>query len=192
MTVQSVVLAADEWTPEEAVAYVIESYTKSVRAVIETGQRLIEAKERVPHGSWLPFIEMLPFSESTARKLMQIADHPELANQYHATDLPASWFTLSVLAQLPPGEITSRIKAGEITPELERSKAEEWARIYQAAKQESINAWTEAVDGLTRALSWARSYNGPPDELPKSHVQPDEFIERLTVLAEITQKWSHA
>ena len=68
----SVVLAAGEWSPREAAAYVIESYAKSVLAVIETGQRLEEAKGRLPHGGWLPFVELLPFSERTAQRLMDI------------------------------------------------------------------------------------------------------------------------
>jgi hypothetical protein len=190
MTLSGEVLPAEAWTPVEAAAHVIESYERSVLAVIETGRRLLESKERLPHGSWLPFVELLPFSERTARRFMEIASHPEIANRSHGSDLPASWRTLAVLAQLPPGEVTARIEAGEITPELERSKAEEWARVYQQAKQESINAWTEAVDGLTRALSWAKSYSGPPAELPKSHVQPDEFRERAQALIEAIDEWS--
>lgn len=185
------VLPADAMTPADAAEYVIESYAKSVLAVIETGRRLIEAKERLPHGSWLPFVELLPFSERTAQMFMRIALHPELSNPQRVADLPMAWGTLAVLAQLPPGEITTRIESGEITPELERSKAEEWARVYQQAKQESVNAWIEAVDGLTRALSWAKSYHRPPEALPKSHVQPDEFVERIEALAAIAQEWSN-
>lgn len=182
-------LPIETWTPPEAAAYVTEAYEKSVVAVIETGERLIESKQRLPHGSWLPFVDLLPFSEQTARKFMQIASHPEISNRARVSDLPAAWGTLAVLAQLPAGEITARMDAGEITPELDRETAEGWARVYQLAKQESINAWTEAVDGLTRSLSWARTYP-PPDNLPKSHVQPAEFIERLTALTAITDEWS--
>lgn len=184
------VLPAGQWTPQEAATHVVEAYAKSVLAVIETGRRLLEAKERLPHGGWLPFVELLPFSERTAQRFMQIAEHPLLGNPTRVTDLPATYGTLAVLAQLPPAEIEARIRAGEITPELERAKAEEWARVHQAAKQEAINAWTEAVDGLTRALSWAKGYSTPPGHLPKSHVQPDEFVERLDALKQITDTWS--
>jgi uncharacterized small protein (DUF1192 family) len=187
--VQGEVLAVGQWTPQEAATYVVEAYAKSVLAVIDTGRRLLEAKQRLPHGGWLPFVDLLPFSERSAQMFMRIAEHPLLSNPQHASDLPASWYTLSVLAQLPAAEIEARIAAGEITPELERSKAEEWARVHQAAKQEAINAWTEAVDGLTRALSWANGYP-PPQHLPKSHVQPAEFIERLDALKKITDEWS--
>lgn len=176
-------------TVDEAYTDVMGHYGKAVAEVIETGRALQRAKAGLLHGSWLPFVDRLPFSERSAQMLMAIADHPDLANANHGADLPASWRTLSVLSQLPAGEIPTRIIAGEITPELDRSTAEGWARVYQLAKQESVNAWTEAVDGLTRALSWARTYP-PPDNLPKSHVQPAEFIERLTALTAITDEWS--
>jgi hypothetical protein len=125
------VLPAGAWTPAEAAAHVIESYECSVLAVIETGRRLLEAKERLPHGAWLPFVELLPFSERSAQRFMAIASHPELANTTHGSDLPVNWRTLAVLAQLPPGEVTARIESGEITPELVRAKAEEWVRGHQ-------------------------------------------------------------
>lgn len=171
-----------EWTPPEAAAYVTDAYEKSVLAFIETGRRLIECKSNLGHGNWLPFVALLPFSERTARAFMQIADHPAIANRQHVADLPAAWGTLAVLAQLPAAEIEARIEAREITPELDRATAEQWARVHQAARQESINAWTEAVDGLTRALSYFASGYTPPADLPASHVQPAEFLHRLDQL----------
>ena len=122
---QGQLLAPGEWTPEQAAAYVVEPWQKAVGSIVETGRRLAEAKKRVSHGSWLLTVGLLPFGDSTARKLMQIAAHPDLSNQEHVTDLPASWGTLSVLAQLPPGEIPKRIEAREITAELDRATAQQ-------------------------------------------------------------------
>lgn len=184
----AIVLPDDEWTPEYAAAYVTESYAKSVLAVIETGQRLAEAKSNLPHGQWLPFVELLPFSERTAQRFMVIAAHPELANPTHVSHLPSSWGTLATLAQLPAGEIETRIAAGELTPETPRHQAEEWARIYQMGRQEAVNAWSDACDGLTRALAYFKNGNTPPANLPASHVQPAEFIERLDALNHITEE----
>lgn len=184
-----VTLMPGEWTANEAASYVTDAYAKSVLAVIETGRRLIESKEKLAHGQWLPLIERLPFSEATAQRFMQIANHPDLGlNPAHVRDLPTSWSTLAVLAQLPPGEINARIEAGEITPELDRATAQGWAAIYQAAKQESINAWIDFVDAVTNALSWAKSYT-PPDNLPASHVQVSEVLERYEALGQIIREW---
>jgi hypothetical protein len=179
----------DEWTPEQASAWVVEAWQGAVESIVETGRRLAEAKIRVGHGNWLPTVDLLPFSEQTARYLMQIAKHPDLSNRQHAGDLPASWYTLAVLAQLPPGEIPKRIETHEITAETDRAAAQQMASVYQAAKQEALNAWSSAVDGLTSALSYAKTWT-PPAGIPDSHVDVSEFIERLTALLEIAQKWS--
>jgi hypothetical protein len=176
------------WTPEQAAGHVIEAWQGAVESIIETGRRLIEAKDRIEHGGWLPTVGLLPFSEQTARKLMQIARHPDLSNRAHVRDLPASWGTLSVLAQLPPGEIPKRIEAHEITPELERATAQEWAATYSVAKQEALNAYGSAVDGLTAALSYAKTWT-PPADITGGHLPVSEFTDRARELLEIAENW---
>lgn len=187
-TLEGLVVPADAWTPQQAASHVREAWQNAVDSIVETGRRLIEAKQRVGHGNWLPTVEMLPFSEATARKLMAISTHPDLANRSHGNDLPASWSTLYVLAQLPPGEIPKRIEAGEITPELDRSTAQTWVSTYAASRQEALNAWSGAVDGLTRALSYAKTYK-PPIGIPENYVSVADFAERAESLLEIAQGW---
>ena len=54
---------------------------------MELGQRLCEAKELLPHGEWLPWLEgRVQFSERTAQKFMQLAREYE-ANPKLASDL---------------------------------------------------------------------------------------------------------
>lgn len=178
----------EAWTPQQAAAHVRAAWQDAVESIIETGRRLIEAKERVGHGQWLPTVELLPFSERTAQRLMTVAQHPDLSNPAHASYLPASWYTLSVLAQLPAGEIPRRIEAHEITPELERATAQGWAAMYAAAYQESLNAYSEAVDGATRFLSYAKTYT-PPEDIPPSYVQIDELVSRLESSLDIAKNW---
>jgi len=122
MTIE--VLQPNSWTPQEAADYVSEAWQKAVGSIIETGRRLIEAKQRVDHGDWFNAVALMPFGESTADYLMQVAHHPDLSNPQQAGDLPASWYTLSVLAQLPEGEIPDLIAAGEITAETRRIDAQ--------------------------------------------------------------------
>jgi hypothetical protein len=183
-----VVLDVGEWTPQEAADHVSEAWQNAVESIVETGRRLIEAKRRVGHGRWLDTVALLPFSEGTSRKLVAIASHPDLANRSHGNDLPASWTTLYVLAQLPPGEIPKRIEAGEITPELDRATAQQWTSTYAAARQETLNRWSQAVDGLTNALSFAKTFR-PPTDMPESYVPAAEFAKRLDALVEIAGTW---
>jgi hypothetical protein len=186
---EGVVISPDTWTPEHAAGYVTDAWQKAVDSIVETGRRLKEAKERVGHGNWLPTVELLPFSHPTAKMLMHIAEHPDLSNGYHGSHLPPSWRTLYVLSQLPPGEIPRRIEAGEITAELQRAAAEQMTAAYNVARQEALNAWSSAVDGLTAALSYAKTY-APPVDIPDNYVSVKEFTERASALLGVAQSWS--
>lgn len=184
-----IVMDAREWTPQQAASHVSEAWQNAVESIVETGRRLIEAKQRVGHGRWLEAVALMPFSERTAQALAQIARHPDLSNPQHVAGLPASWGTLAVLAQLPPGEVARRIEAGDITPELDRATAQQWTSTYAAARQEALNAYSAAVDGLTVALSWAKTYR-PPADLPGNYVSVGEFVDRIAALAAQAGTWS--
>lgn len=70
-------------------------------AILGIGQRLIEAKEMMPHGDWLPWLENeVEFSERTAQNFMRLAR--EWQNPQTFADLGASK-ALTLLA-LPPKE----------------------------------------------------------------------------------------
>ena len=119
----SEILLPGEWTPGEAAAYVTEAWQAAVSSIIETGRRLTEAKHRVGHGNWLAAVDLMPFGKSTAEYLMQTAKHPTLSNPSYSESLPAAWRTLSILAQLPPDELTDLIECREVTPELQQVQA---------------------------------------------------------------------
>ena len=44
------------------------------RSILEIGKLLIEAKEALPHGDWLPWLrDRVEFSERTAQNFMRVA-----------------------------------------------------------------------------------------------------------------------
>lgn len=70
-------------------------------AILTIGRCLIEAKDMLPHGEWLPWLnERVEFSERTAQKFMQLAR--EWANPNTLADLGAS--KALMLLALPEGE----------------------------------------------------------------------------------------
>ena len=70
-------------------------------AILAIGQRLIEAKELLSHGEWLPWLnEKVEFSERTAQNFMRLAK--EFSNPQLVADLGARK-ALTLLA-LPPEE----------------------------------------------------------------------------------------
>jgi hypothetical protein len=82
---------------------------QAVEAIIATGRLLAEAKEALPHGSFLKLFKghygavahPIPFSAAMARYLMTIAAHPVLSNRKYSYALPPSWRVLYELAASP-------------------------------------------------------------------------------------------
>lgn len=108
------------------------SWRKSVEAIVETGRLLVQAKQELPHGGFETMVETkLPFGKRTARMLMQIANHPVLADRNHGADLPASWRTLAELSKLSEAELRPALAQHKIRPDLKREdvpKIRAWAK----------------------------------------------------------------
>lgn len=66
-------------------------YQKKVevaRGVIELGQILIETKEKLPHGSWIKWLEdsRVGFTERNAQRYMKIANDPQIRHGMSVLD----------------------------------------------------------------------------------------------------------
>jgi N6-adenosine-specific RNA methylase IME4 len=100
---------------------ITERWHASVQAIIEVGVLLISAKAALPHGDFGAMIETsLPFSASTAQRLMAIASDARLSNAAHVQHLPASWGTLYELTKLSDEEFDQAIGKQIIRPDMER------------------------------------------------------------------------
>ncbi|WP_234679831.1 DUF3102 domain-containing protein [Bradyrhizobium monzae] len=109
---------------QEHVLRIAEAWRSAVESIIETGSRLIDAKGTLNHGEFEIMVRNeLPFSESTARKLMRIASHPIIANRAHVNDLPASWGTLYELSKLKREDLERAIEDGVVNSKMERKDA---------------------------------------------------------------------
>lgn len=117
---------AEYWAPR-----ITAEWRKSVEGILHVGRQLIAAKEACEHGEFLRLFnghdnavsDPVPFSESTAERLMSVASHGVLSNPAHVQDLPQSWGTLYELTKLDDEQILAGIKSGEITPEMTRAQA---------------------------------------------------------------------
>jgi hypothetical protein len=109
------------------------AWRQMVGAIIETGRLLIEAKAALP-GQFESMVQLkLPFTPSTARRLMMIAANPVLSNRAHVHVLPPSWGTLYELTKLPAENLRAKIQDGSITPKLERKDV---ARLRDETRSE--------------------------------------------------------
>lgn len=112
-------------TVEEWQNFISESRYNEVGSVIETGRRLILAKDKADRGKWLKIFEgkNRPCSEDTAQRYMAVARHPVLANTAHWAVLPSSWRTLYELTSIPEQDLLVLIQDGKVHSELTRSEA---------------------------------------------------------------------
>ncbi len=80
---------AAQRTIETITSEILELKKQAGKALLGIGQRLIEAKETLPHGEWLPWLtERVEFSERTAQYYMQLAR--EWTNPQSIADLGAT------------------------------------------------------------------------------------------------------
>jgi hypothetical protein len=108
---------------KEHAARINEAWQKGVGAVIETGLRIIDARDGLEHGEFEKMVRNdLHVSPGTARKLLAIASNKVIANRSHVNDLPASWGTLYELtsAENKGLDLEAGIASGAIHPKMER------------------------------------------------------------------------
>jgi hypothetical protein len=108
---------------QEHVRLISAAWQKGVESIIETGERLHQAKADpdMPHGSFEAMIQCkLPFGPRTAQRLMAIASNTVLSNPTHVSHLPPAWGTLAELAKLPTTLLLTKIEDGSINPMMQR------------------------------------------------------------------------
>jgi len=99
-------------------------WNDAAEGIVEVGNLLIEAKNKLGHGRWQKFTEGLPFSDRMAEMLMKIARNPILSNPKHVSNLPRSWATLYRMTYLPDGELEQMLENGTIKSDTTRPKIE--------------------------------------------------------------------
>jgi len=100
---------------------------KSVESIIDVGRLLVKAKADLVHGEWLRMFNdsLVPFTISTAQRLMKIAAHPQLSNTAHVQHLPPSWGTLYELTKVEPTRLKNAFRDGVITPDMPRKAVQD-------------------------------------------------------------------
>jgi hypothetical protein len=95
------------------------TWQQQASAIIETGRHLIGAKQELSREEYGALVGLkLPFTSSTARKLMLIAENQIVCAHVHK--LPPSWGTLYELTKLSDEVLRTAIKDGRINPKMQR------------------------------------------------------------------------
>lgn len=152
-------------TIETITSEILELKKQAGKALLGIGQRLIEAKETLPHGEWLPWLtEQVEFSERTAQYYMQLAR--EWTNPQSIADLGAT--KAFKLLALPPEEreafiqehnvvdMSARELAQAIKERDEARMAAERAAADQHAAEQARDKMAEDMKFLNVRLAGAK------------------------------------
>src|SRR5262245_20559069 len=108
---------------------------QKVRAIIETGRRVQEARDQLGWGKFGRLFTaangVKRLDRDKAERLRKIVANPALTNSAHARKLPAHWYTLFVLSAIPAPRLNPLIADGVVHRDLERSDAEELVASLQ-------------------------------------------------------------
>ena len=100
---------------------ITEAWQKQLPSIFEVASLLESAKSELRHGDWAKMIKAdLPFSQSTANKLMKIAACGHLRNSDHGPNLPACWRTLYELTTVTAEQFEHGITTGSINSKMQR------------------------------------------------------------------------
>lgn len=162
---QSMTKAAEGRTIEVITGELLDAKQAGGEAILTIGRCLIEAKESLPHGEWLPWLnEKAEFSERTARNFMRLAR--EWSNPTALADLGASK-ALTLLA-LPAEEreqfmednnvidMTTRQLEQAIKERDEARKAAEQAKEDASTAEQARTKMAEDMALLNARLNGAR------------------------------------
>ena len=116
ISVQSLDLDQKKWVEKLCKARQV-----GVRAILDIGQKLIDAKAELDHGRWLPVLKAAGYSERMAELFMKVARHTVLSDLKNIASLPPSISTLAALADFNSETLTGHIKSGDVSPQTTRA-----------------------------------------------------------------------
>ncbi len=143
---------------------ITERYQDSVRAILDVGRYLIEAKTELEHGEFGVMIAQdLPFSRHTAFRLMAIARNPLLSDVANSQHLPPSWYTLYELSKVPDDALDEAFKMGRITPDIRQKDVITLIPVESPSRKPVETSTVQELSELVRAgKKFGALYVDPP------------------------------
>ena len=121
---------------------------QTAQNIIEIGRRLIEAKQKLPHGEWTVWLrDSVEFSQRTASNLMNIA--MQYSNSQPVANL--SYTKLVALLQVPDAEREDFLAKKHVVNGEEKTVDEMSKREFEAVVKERNKAVKQLADERLRA-----------------------------------------
>ncbi len=151
---------------------------RTVQGILKMGRMLIEAKAALAHGEFEKMIASnLPFTASTAQRLMKIARDARLQKAASSQVLPKAWNTLYELTKLPDAAFQQAVTSGAINATMTREQAVRTVNVDVTYRTERIAAPYYPTDDAEPVVITAAPYKThddlPPMRLVTSQAQPE-------------------
>jgi hypothetical protein len=143
-------IVSEPKTRSDFVEEIWASYRNSVEDILRMGSALIAAKAALAHGCFFEMIHNdLPFTASTAERLMKIAADSRLSNTAHVQLLPAAWGTLYEIAKLNDVAFEQALSSGAINPRMTRGNG---VKLLAAPAPAPANKVTAPANKVQRCV----------------------------------------
>jgi hypothetical protein len=180
-------LAASEDLRREWRDRIAGAWVKTYEAIIEVGRLLVAAKKALPYGEFGKMVSLeLPFSASTAQRLMAISTDRRITNAAHVQLLPPHWGTLYELSRLSDRAFEHHLAKGHIKPDMRREDAV--ALLTRPAKGRAARRPQRSAPGDIPAKV-IDELNGTPLDSPAAYealrkmpLDPDEKLAAIVMV----------
>lgn len=149
MSEQTLETKAEVEASEEIEDYrvkILIKWKQSIENIIEVGNLLNQANEKLENKDYAKLEVALPFSKTVASYLRKIANHQIINNARYYDRLPNYYNTLYYLADIDNKPLIGLIETKEVTPQITLAKAKELAKRFKDGQEAKAEA-TKPDDG---------------------------------------------
>ena len=200
---------------------ILEAKRRGGEAILTIGRGLTEAKQSLPHGEWLPWLnERVELSERTAQKFMKLArewsnpntladlgaskalmllalpesERERLAEDHNVIDMSARQLEQAIRERKEAQEAAARAEAEAKTAEEARAKMEEDMKLLNARLSGAQEDREQAARAAARLEAELEELKARPVEVAVETVVDQEAIEkaRAEAVAEMRAKLNKA
>ena len=200
---------------------ILEAKRRGGEAILTIGRCLTEAKQSLPHGEWLPWLnERVELSERTAQKFMKLArewsnpntladlgaskalmllalpdsERERFAEDYNVIDMSARQMEQAIRERKEAQEAAARAEAEAKTAEEARAKMEEDMKLLNARLSGAQEDREQAAQAAARLEAELEELKARPVEVAVETVVDQEAIEkaRAEAVAEMRAKLNKA
>lgn len=200
---------------------ILEAKRRGGEAILTIGRCLTEAKQSLPHGEWLPWLnERVELSERTAQKFMKLArewsnpntladlgaskalmllalpdsERERFAEDHNVIDMSARQLEQAIRERKEAQEAAARAEAEAKTAEEARAKMEEDMKLLNARLSGAQEDREQAAQAAARLEAELEELKARPVEVAVETVVDQEAIEkaRAEAVAEMRAKLNKA